>query len=163
MWFSFLYALPSGICTNWWDLPEPALLQADQIEQSEPFFSVWGAWAPTWPLWPRAGLTWAGLVCPCIGEPSPGQSTSGVASMVLSRGGGSQDLFPHQLPTLLFLQPMIPPAAFASNNNQKEHFNWFWFQTTLKPKEKWNKNNYKAITTNHLPWQCNWNNFLNRR
>lgn len=139
VWLSFLYALPSGICTNRWDLPEPSLFQADQIEQSQPFFffSVWCASAPISPLWLCAGLTWVGPCLSSNGERSHGHSTSDVA-LVLSREGGS--LFLDHPAMLLFLQPRIPLSAFASNNNQREHFKWFWFQTTRKPKQKWKKN-----------------------
>lgn len=92
VWLSLLYALPLDICTNWWDLPEPSLLQAAQTEQSQPFFSVWGASAPASPLWPLAGLTWVGLCLSCNVEPCPGYSASGAASVVLSRGEGSHSL-----------------------------------------------------------------------
>lgn len=117
VWLSFIYTLPLGICTNRWDLPEPSLPQADEIEQSQTFlFSVWGASAPTSPLCPCAGLTWGG---PCLSykrEPSPGHGTSGVALVVLSTGGGSHSWPAGNTPFL------AAQATFASNNNQKRAF-----------------------------------------
>lgn len=70
-----------------------------------------------------------------MSEAGTGHSTSGVAPVVLSRGGG----FLHQLSRLL-LQPRILLAAFASNN-EKSILTASGFRLPLNP----NKSEIKTL------------------